>query len=76
MSYFSNISTALAEKQHGRGREAVYPGAVGVCLDDSGVPVRLYSVETIWRGGLWLTVQNVETGEERTIQPCDFWALV
>lgn len=75
MGHFSNLDTALSEKQHGRGREALSVGSIGVCLDDSGFPLVLYSVSTLWSGGLWVTIENIETGEEKTIQPDDFWAL-
>lgn len=76
MSYFSNIDTALQEQAAGRGREPVSVGAVGVCLEDSGQPVELYSVSSVWSGGQWLKVQHLSTGTERTLQPAEFWVLL
>ena len=79
MGHFSNLDTALSEKQHGRGREALRVGAIGVCLDDSGLPVVLYRVDTIYACGS-LDVFAVEEGHAyhetpRKIESGDFWAL-
>ena len=76
MSFFSNLDTAIQEQAAGRGREPVAVGAVGVCLDESGQPVELYKVSSVWSGGQWLTVQHLSTGTERTVQPADFWVLL
>lgn len=76
MSFFSNLDTAIQEQAAGRGREPVAVGAVGVCLEDSGQPVELYSVSSVWSDGQWLTVQHLSTGTERTLHPDDFWVLL
>lgn len=51
MSYFSNLDTAIQEKNQGRGREDISVNSVGVCLEDTGQPVRLYIVDFIFVHG-------------------------
>ena len=76
MSFFSNLDTAIQEQAAGRGREPVVVGSVGVCLEDSGQPVELYTIRNVWSGGQWLTVQHLSTGTEKTLQPKEFWVLL
>lgn len=85
MSHYSNISTALSEKQHGRGREALHPGSFGVCLDDDGLPVRLYIVDTVYGCGSIdaFSIDNDfdeggnlrDDAKPRRLHMRDFWAL-
>lgn len=76
MSAFSNIDTALSEMKYGKGREAVTIGSIGVCLDDTGQPVKLYRVDTIYGCGS-LDVFSLDDDEAppRIVQAEDFWAL-
>lgn len=62
-------------------------GTVGVCLDDSGTPVRLYVVDTIWHHCGTLEVFSLaddfgpdglllENAVPRSLHSADFWPLV
>lgn len=79
MSFFSNLDTALQEKTLGRGREDVTLGSVGVCLDDSGHPVKLYIVDTIFLCGSMDVFPLDKTAADydlpRQVHKDDFWAL-
>lgn len=76
MSAFSNLDTALSEKAFNRGREIVAVNSIGVCLSDSGQPVRLFMVDAISEGGA-LSLHSVDHPESlRTVQSADFWALI
>ncbi len=77
MGAFSNIETALSEMKYGRGEESVSIGSIGVCLDDSGVPVRLYKVDTIYKcGSLDVFPLDDDEAPPRTVEIADFWCLV
>lgn len=80
MSYFSNLDTAIQEKKQGRGRESVYCGAIGVCLEDDGQPVRLYVVDTIYACGSLdvfpIDKTDPDYEEPRQVESADFWCLV
>ena len=80
MSFFSNLDTAIQEQAAGRGREPVAVGAVGVCLDDSGLPVVLYKIDTIFGDGeldvYRLDCDDVEGVEPRRVCLSDFWVLL
>lgn len=77
MSHFSNLATALSEKTHGRGRETVSIGSIGVCLDDSGQPVDLYIVDTIYACGSMDVISIDQPDDEpRQVHKVDFWALM
>jgi hypothetical protein len=78
MSYFSNLDTAIQEKKQGRGRETVSVNSVGVCLEDTGQPVKLYIVDTIYAcGSLDVFLLNGPDNQEpRQVESADFWCLV
>jgi hypothetical protein len=80
MSYFSNLDTAIQEKKQGRGRESVYIGAIGVCLEDNGQPVKLYVVATIYSCGSLnvfpIDKEDLDYYNSRQVQAEDFWCLV
>ena len=86
MSYFSNLDTAIQEKKQGRGREAVRVGSIGVCLEDTGLLVKLYKVDTIYAGvdlevfclGTDFGPDGLLTDEAipREVKAVDFWCLV
>ena len=76
MGAYSQIDTALSEMHYGRGEEAVTVGSIGVCLDDSGIPVRLYRVDTIYScGSMDVFSLDDEEAAPRKIEMADFWAL-
>jgi hypothetical protein len=79
MSYFSNLDTAIQEKKQGRGRENIAVGSLGVCLEDTGQPVKLYIVDFIFVHGSInvypLDKEGPAYGFPRQIKACDFWAL-
>lgn len=80
MSFFSNLDTAIQEQAAGRGREPVAVGAVGVCLEDSGQPVVLYKIDTIYGDGelelYRLDCEDVEGIEPRRVYQSEFWVLL
>jgi hypothetical protein len=78
MSYFSNLDTAIQEKKQGRGREKISINSVGVCLADSGQPVQLYIVDTIYAcGSMDLFLLNGPDDQDpRRVHKNDFWCLV
>jgi hypothetical protein len=78
MSYFSNLDTAIQEKAQGKGREKISINSVGVCLADSGQPVQLYIVDTIYAcGSLDVFLLNGPDDQEpRQVDSADFWCLV
>lgn len=80
MSIFSNLDTALQEKSKGRGRKSVTVNSLGVCLDDTGQPVQLYIVDTVYACGsldvFSLDKENPFYDSPRKVQACDFWALM
>ena len=77
MSYFSELDIALQEKKQGKGRERISVNSIGVCLDDSGQPVQLYIVDTIWGCGLLdvFLLNGPEDQEPREVHRDDFWVL-
>lgn len=79
MSFFSNLDTALQEKTIGKGRQDVNLGSIGVCLDDSGCPVKLYIVDTIFACGSMDVFPLDKTDPNydlpRQVNKDDFWAL-
>lgn len=79
MSFFSNLDTALQEKTLGRGREDVTLGSIGVCLDDTGIPAKLYIVDTIFACGSMdvFLIDKTDPNYEipRIVDKEDFWAL-
>lgn len=80
MSYFSDLDIAIQEKKQGRGRENLYIGAVGVCLEDTGQPVKLYIVDFIFAHGsinvLPIDKTDSDYGFPRQVKALDFWCLV
>lgn len=80
MSIFSNLDTALQEKSEGRGRESISVNSVGVCLDDTGKPVQLYIIDTIYACGsldvFSLDKESPFYDVPRQVQASDFWALM
>ena len=78
MGTFSNIDTALSEMKYKRGAVPVAVGSVGVCLDDSGIPVKLYRVDTIYRGCGAIDVFPLDDDDAppRALHIADFWALI
>jgi hypothetical protein len=77
MSYFSNLDTAIQEKKQGRGRENISVNSIGVCLEDSGQPVQLYIVDTIYAcGSLDVFLLNGPDNQEpRQVESAEFWCL-
>ena len=78
MSAFSNLDTALSEMKYGRGAVPVAVGSIGVCLDDSGQPVNLYIVDTIYGCGSIdvLPLDDPDCETPRILHMSDFWALM
>lgn len=80
MSFYSNIDTALNEMKYQRGAEPVKIGAVGVCLEDSGLPVVLYKIDTIYSDGelevYRLDCDDVKGVEPRRVCLSNFWVLL
>ena len=72
MSRFSELDIALESPRdtHTKIRE----GCIGswMALDECS----LWRVEDVWSGGQWLTIQSLETGEQQTIHPEEFWLLL
>ena len=77
MSYFSDLDIAIQEKKQGKGRENISVNSVGVCLEDSGQPVKLYIVDSILPCGSLRVfyINGLYNQESRIVQACDFWAL-
>lgn len=77
MSYFSNLDTAIQEKKKGRGRENISVNSIGVCLDDTGQPVQLYIVDTIYACGSMdvFLLNGSDDQQPREVHKNDFWAL-
>jgi hypothetical protein len=77
MSYFSDLDIALKEKARNRGREKISIDSVGVCLDDTGQPVELYIVNTIYACGSMdvFLLNGPDDQEPRQVHKNDFWAL-
>ena len=79
MSFFSDLDIALQEKATNKGREKISVNSVGVCLNDTGQPVRLYIVDFIFVHGSInvypLDKADPDYGFPRQIKACDFWAL-
>jgi hypothetical protein len=79
MGAFSNLDVALSEMKYGRGAETVRIGSIGVCLDDTGQPVRLYIVDTIYACGSIDVFACDKTAPDydtpRMLHMSDFWAL-
>ena len=86
MSHFSNLDVALSEMRYGRGAENVRINSIGVCLDDTGQPVKLYIVDTIYRGCGTIEIFSLdddfapdgylrEGAVPRELHISDFWAL-
>jgi hypothetical protein len=77
MSYFSDLDIALQEKQQNTGRENISVNSVGVCLADSGQPVQLYIVDTIYAcGSLDVFLLNGPDNQEpRQVESAEFWCL-
>lgn len=79
MGTFSNIDVGLSEMKYGRGAETVRIGSIGVCLDDTGQPVKLYIVDTMYACGSIDVFACDKTAPDhdtpRTIDIADFWAL-
>jgi hypothetical protein len=80
MSYFSELDIALQEKKQGTGRENISVNSVGVCLADSGQPVKLYIVDTIYACGSLdvfpLDKADPDYENPRQVESADFWCLV
>jgi len=78
MGAYSQIDVALSEMKYGRGEETVSIGSIGVCLDDSGIPVKLYRVDTIYKGCGTIEVFPLDNDDAppRELHISDFWALV
>ena len=76
MGHFANIDIAIQEQATGRGREQVQVGAIGVCLADSGQPVRLYIVDTVYAcGSLDVFALDDQDAPPRQVESQEFWAL-
>ena len=77
MGTFSNIDTALSEMKYGRGAAPVGIGSIGVCLDDTGQPVKLYRVDTMYKcGSLDVFPLDDDHAPPRLVHIADFWALI
>lgn len=79
MSYFSNLDISIQEMKQGKGREDIQLNSVGVCLEDSGQPVKLYIVDTIYACGS-MDVFPIDKSDPdydfcRQVHKNDFWAL-
>ena len=77
MSYFSDLDISIQEMKQEKGREDIELNSVGVCLEDTGQPVKLYIVDTIWGCGLLdvFLLNGPEDQEPRQVHRDDFWAL-
>lgn len=86
MGFFSNLDTSIQEMKQNRGLESVKVGSIGVCLADSGQPVRLYIVDTVYSGSS-LDVFSldddfapggllIDGAKPRQVESADFWCLV
>ena len=77
MSYFSNLDTAIQEKAQNKGREKISINSVGVCLEDTGKPVKLYIVDSVLPCGSLKVfyINGLYNQESRIVEACDFWAL-
>jgi hypothetical protein len=77
MSYFSDLDIALQEKQQNTGRENISVNSVGVCLADSGQPVQLYIVNTIYACGSMdvFLLNGPDNQDPREVHRDDFWCL-
>ena len=77
MSYFSDLDIEVQEMKENKRRGLIYINSVGVCLEDTGQPVQLYIVDTIWGCGLLdvFLLNGPEDQEPREVHREDFWAL-
>jgi hypothetical protein len=77
MSYFSELDIELQEKADYKMPKEICINSVGVCLDDTGQPVQLYIVDTIWGCGLLdvFLLNGPEDQEPREVHRDDFWVL-
>jgi hypothetical protein len=77
MSYFSDLDIELQEQQDYKMPKEIRINSVGVCLADTGQPVQLYIVDTIWGCGLLdvFLLNGPDDQEPREVHQIDFWAL-
>jgi hypothetical protein len=77
MSYFSELDIELQEKADYKMPKEICINSVGVCLGDTGQPVQLYIVDTIWGCGLLdvFLLNGPEDQEPREVHRDDFWVL-
>lgn len=77
MSFFSELDIALKDKAQNKSRERISINSVGVCLNDSGKPVKLYIVDTIYACGSMdvFLLDGALDQEPIQVDACDFWAL-
>lgn len=77
MSYFSDLDIELQEKADYKMLKEICINSVGVCLDDTGQPVELYIVDTIYAcGSMDVFLLNGQDDQEpREVHKDDFWAL-
>jgi hypothetical protein len=77
MSYFSDLDIEIQEMNEKQKRSKICINSVGVCLDDTGQPVKLYIVDTIYACGSMdvFLLNGPEDQEPRQVEACDFWAL-
>ena len=79
MGNISDIDVALSNWKYGGQPDTVNIGSIGVCLEDSGQPVKLYIVDTIYGcGTIEIFPVDQSTDDEtppRVLDISDFWAL-
>ena len=77
MSYFSELDIEVQEMNQNQRRGKISVNSVGVCLDDTGQPIELYIVDTIFAcGSMDVFLLNGPLDQEpRQVHKNDFWAL-
>jgi hypothetical protein len=77
MSYFSELDIELQEKADYKMPKEICINSVGVCLADSGQPVQLYIVDTIYACGSMdvFLLNGPDDQDPREVHRDDFWCL-
>lgn len=72
MSRFSELDIALESPRDTKTK--IQRGCIGswMALDECS----LWRVEQVCSAGQWFTIQSLNTGEQQTIHPEEFWLLL
>ena len=77
MSYFSDLDIEVQGMKENKRRGLIHINSVGVCLEDTGQPVQLYIVDTIYACGSMdvFLLNGPDDQDPREVHKNNFWAL-